>query len=380
MSKNTKVVLWVVVVVLILWGGYKLVKAPTTTPASGEPVTIGFQGPLTGDLANIGANARAAVEIALEEINAAGGVNGQPLKVIFEDDQCNAAGGSKAGSKLINVDKVPTILGSVCSPATLSLAPIAEQAKVSVLAYCSTAPTITAAGDYIFRDVPSDLFQGDYAANYAYTTLGKRKAAIVYINHDWGVGLKKAFGDAFKKLGGEVVLEEGYAPDSKDLRSQMTKVKASGADLLYFPGFPDGTIAALKQTKELGLTITTLGADAWDDGKVWSELGAAGEGALFTVVGTNANDSFKAKMKAKVGSDEIIYCSNYAYDGLKILAQALNTTSGKGGEALKDALYKTQYKNGVASASIAFDQNGDPTTFNYLVKVVKNGKSEPLVK
>ncbi len=373
MSKNAKAIVWIVVAIVVVGGTY--LYSTRTQQASGEPVTIGFTGPLSGDLANLGMNARAAVEIAVDEVNAAGGIKGQPLKVIYEDDQCNAANGSKAGSKLINSDGVQVILGGACSPSTLAIGPLANQAKVAELAYCSTAPTVTGAGDYVFRDVPSDLFQGDFAAKYAYTTLGKRKAAIVYINHDWGVGLRKAFGDAFKKLGGEVVLEEGYAPASKDLRSQMTKVKASGADLLYFPGFTDGSIAGLKQAKELGLNISILGADAWDDGKLWSELGAAGEGSMFTLVGTNSSDSFKAKMKEKLKSDEIIYCSNYAYDGLKILAQAMNA-AGTNGEAVKNQLYKTKYTGGVASETIEFDANGDPTTYNYIVKVVRGGKSE----
>lgn len=370
---------WIIAAIIIIGGIFffaKTAKAPEAPKATG-PVTIGFTGPLTGDLANIGQNVKAAVEIAVEEVNQAGGIEGRPLQVIYEDDQCNGTGGTNAANKLINVDKVPVILGSTCSPAMLAFAPIAEKAKVVALGYCTTAPKITDAGDYIFRDVPSDLFQADFAAKYIYGTLGKTKAAIVYLNNDWGLGLKKSFGEAFVALGGAVVLEEGYDPTSKDLRTQMAKVKSSGADILYFPGFTDGTIAGLKQAKAIGLKQTIFGADAWDDNKIWSELGAAGDGAMFTVVGTNSNDSFKAKMKEKIGSDSIIYCSNYAYDGIKIIAKVMSEV-GVDSTKIKDTLYGTVYEGGVSSPKIQFDKNGDPVGASYVIKVVKGGKAEAL--
>lgn len=342
---------------------------------SKEPVKIGFSGPLTGDLANIGLNAQAAVQVAVADVNAMGGIQGRPLEVVFEDDQCMGAKASTAVSKLINVDKVVAVLGSVCSSATLAFAPMAEQAKTVVMSYCSTSPKITSSGDYIFRDVPSDLFQADFAADYAFNKLGKKKAAIVYVNNDWGVGLRDSFETAFGKLGGKVLLAEGYAPEAKDLRAQMTKVKASEADLLYFPGFTDGTIAGLKQAQELGITATIFGADAWDDTKIWKEAGTAGDGAMFTVLGSNPSDDFKAKMKAKLGNDEIIYCSNYAYDGLRVLAQAMNTV-GTDATSLKDELYKIKYEGGVSSKVVAFDGNGDPVEASYIVKKAMNGKAE----
>lgn len=363
----------VVVVVLIVWGLTSFSGGAKET----GPIKIGFAGPLTGDLANIGVNVKAAVEIAVEEVNEAGGINGRPIEVVYEDDQCTGAGGANVANKLINVDKVPVILGSTCSPAMLSLAPIAEQNKVVTLGYCATAPKITEAGDYIFRDVPSDLFQANYAAKYAYNTLGKKKAAIVYLNNDWGVGLKDAFTASFSSLGGEVISAEAYEPTSTDLRSQLTKVKASTADLLYFPGFTDGTIAGIKQARTLKLTQAILGADAWDDNKVWDSLGSQGDGAMYTRVKTNPNDSFRVKMKEKIGNDSIVYCSNFAYDGIKIFAQAMSEV-GTDSTKIKDALYQMTYTGGVSSPTIKFDKNGDPTEAEYTIQIIRNGKAETL--
>lgn len=359
------------VVIIVIGGIYVLQNKPR--PASGEGIKVGFVGPLSGDLANIGANARAAVEIAVEEINAAGGIYGRPIAMIYEDGGCTGSVAVHAGNKLLNVDKVRAIIGGTCSSETLAMAPLAEAAKVPVISYCSTAATITNAGDYIFRTVPSDNFQADFAAKYTYNALGKRKAAVVYINNDWGAGIQAAFRQSFTGLGGTIVMNEGYAPTSKDLRSQMAKVKASGADLLYFAGFTDGTIAGLRQAKELGITATIFGADAWDDTKIWQDLGANGDGAMFTIVSTKGGRDFERKMTEKLGDDSIIYCSNYAYDSVKILADAMRRAGVDDPEALKNALYTTVYRGGVASDRIAFDTNGDPTVANYVIKVVQNG-------
>lgn len=378
MTTTGKTILWIIIAIVIIG----LIIGFTRTPKvderamNTEPIKIGFTGPLTGDLGNIGENAKAAVEIAVEEVNSSGGINGRMLEVIYEDDKCNGADGVKAANKLINVDGVSAILGSTCSPATLSFAPIAEQAKTPVLSYCSTAPKISEAGDYIFRDVPSDLFQADYAAKYLYNNQGKRKVAIININNDWGIGLRKAFADSFKALGGEIVLEESYESTSVDLRTQMAKVKSSKADTLYFPSFTNGAISGLKQAKALGLTQTIFGADAWDDNKIWEELGTAGEGAMYTLVGTNPNESFKTKMKEKLGNDSIIYCSNYAYDGVKVLASAMSK-AGTDKVAIKDELYKVRYEGGVSSPLIEFDINGDPKGAIYGINAVSNGKAAP---
>ncbi|MDD4989438.1 MAG: ABC transporter substrate-binding protein [Candidatus Pacebacteria bacterium] len=379
MNKRGNAVVWVIIFVLVIIGvWYFAGRTPATnTTTSTGPITIGFTGPLSGDLANVGENAKAAVEVAVSEVNAAGGINGRPLNVIYEDDKCAGPEAVSAAQKLINIDKVPVILGSTCSPATLAIAPIAEQAKVVALSYCSTAPKISDSGDYIFRDVPSDLFQAKYAAQYAYNTLKKTKVAIVYINNDWGIGLNKAFSDAFTALGGTVVSSEAYAPDSKDLRSQITKVKASTADLFYFPSFTDGAISGIKQARVLGLKQPILAADSWDDNKIWDTLGADGNGAMYTRVKTNSSDAFKASMKAKLGNDSIVYCSNFAYDGIKILAQVMSQV-GTDSTKIKDALYNVNYTGGVSNQTIKFDQNGDPVGADYNVLVVKNAKAEVL--
>jgi branched-chain amino acid transport system substrate-binding protein len=373
MNKTGKIIVWVVVIILVIWGISLLSKKNDLS--SGEPIKIGFLGPLTGDLGNIGQNAQAAVSIAVDEINNKGGVLGKRLEVVYEDDGCNGATGANAISKLINTDKVVAVLGGLCSGATLGEAPIAEAAKIPQLAYASTNPTISQAGDYIFRDVPSDNFQAKFVAQYL-MKIGKKNVALLTAKDDYGDGLNKAFTEAFVGNGSTIVMNDSFDPSAKDFRTQLTKIKAKNPDAVYFVGYTTTTIPALKQAHDLGIKTLFFGADGWDDTKIWNELGTLGDGAMYTIIGTNSSDAFKAAMKAKLGKDDLIYASNYAYDGLKIIANAINKAGSANGIAIKDAMYKTNYTNGVSAKEIKFDSNGDPTSAMYTIKIVKDGKAE----
>lgn len=338
------------------------------------PITLGFVAPLTGDAASLGLNAKAAVEVAVSEINAAGGVNGRQINVIYEDGKCTGTDANNAGNKLINVDKVPAIIGGLCSPETLAIAPLANDSKTVLLSACSSAPKVTEAGDYVFRDYPSDTYQGAYAANYIKDTLGKSKVAILYVKNDWGVGISQVFKEKFTEMGGAIVAEEGHEMSTHDVRSQLTKIKAAKPDAVYFLSFTDTAIAGLKQAKELGLSIPMFGGDGWDDPRLWSEVGVAGEGAMYTAVAAARNNVIKAKLLAKTGSEEVLTCSPTAYDAAYILAEAIKV-AGTNGEAIKNELYKIEYKGGVSADVVKFDANGDPMTANYVVKVARDGKA-----
>lgn len=340
-------------------------------------VTIGFIGPLTGDTANIGQNAKAAVEIAVDEVNASGGVDGKELRVIYEDGKCDGKSANLAAAKLINVDHAPLILGGACSGETGGFTDLAEQNKRVVLSYCSSAPKITQGGDYIFRDYPSDTFQGKFAAEYAYTRLKKQNAAVFYIQTEWGTGVKDVFVKEFKNLGGTIVLEEGHANTQRDFRTSIAKLKTSNTDIIYFLGNTEDSAAALKQFKENNINLPILGGDVWDDETLIKLSGPAAEGIQYSKVFAPLNDSFKAKMKEKLGKDEITICSPQAYDAVKITTNVLKD-AGTDPEKIKNALYRVKSYRGVSNDNISFDQNGDLLSANFEVKEVRNGKSETI--
>jgi branched-chain amino acid transport system substrate-binding protein len=359
---------WIILVIIVI----VLIAVFSGNKGSDEtgPIKIGFTGPLSGEVASYGENARTAVEIAVEEINAQGGIDGRPLEVIYEDDVCNGSDAASAAQKLVNVDGVSIALSSVCSPAVLGSAPVFEDAGVVQFAYCATAPSISDAGEYIFRNVPSDSFQTKKAADYIVNELGKKKVAVVYVKNDWGVGLDEAIKSSLEELGGEVVVSESYEPASTDLRSQLTKVKDSDAEVLYFAGFPDGTTIGVRQINELGIDLPIVGADAWDSPKLWEDLGGLGDGYVFFASKTNSTDEFKTKMKERVGSDELIYCSNYAYDAIYYIAQAIEAV-GNDSDKLKNYLNKTTFNGKVSQPVLKFDENGDPKDAVYVLKRVE---------
>ncbi len=367
-TKKSMKWLWGIVVIIAII----ILALASSKPKETGPIKIGFIAPLTGDAASLGQNSRAAVEISVKEINDAGGINGRPLEIIYEDGQCSGKPASDAANKLINIDKVPVIIGGLCSGETSSFTDAAEKSKTVVLSYCSSAPALTFAGDYIFRNYPSDSYQGSFAADYIYNKLGKRNVAVLYVNTDYGVGIKDVFDKKFKELGGNLLDEESFKQNSSDLRTELTKIKSVKPELVYFIGYTEETIPGIKQAKDLGINVPYFGADAWGDSKIWSTLGSLAEGDMYTMVYTPLNDAFKSNMLAKIGNNEITVCTPQAYDAVKIIAQII-TKVGTNSEAIKNELYKTEYKGGVSAPDIKFDSNGD-VNIPYVLKTVKDGK------
>lgn len=172
--------------------------ASTTKPATGEAIKIGAILPLTGDGAAYGVPLQKVAQIAIDKVNKEGGIDGKKLEFIWEDGKCNGKDAASAVQKLINVDKVKIIYGGFCSSETLGIAPIAEQAHVVVLSPGSSSPDITNAGDYIFRNYPSDSSQGAILAEVA-KGLGLKKIGMLTEQQDYTVGIQKAFKAAFEK-------------------------------------------------------------------------------------------------------------------------------------------------------------------------------------
>lgn len=342
----------------------------TKEPQIEKTIQLGWLGPLTGDAASTGRDALIASEMAVEEINTTGGLNGRKIELIVEDGGCDAKTASQAGSKLINIDKVPVIIGGKCSGETMSIAPMAEENHVVLFSGCSTAQSITYAGDYVFRSAPSDAFQGKFSAEYAYKKLGKRKTAILAVLGDFGSGIKESFAQKFEQLGGQIVLVQDYAQDSRDLRAELTKIKSTDADLIYFIGYTASTISGLKQAQELGISLPFLGGDSWDDAKIHENDFA--EGIMYAVTTSNVSEAWKDKLEEK-GAHATV-CAPGAYNNVKIIADIIKKV-GTDPSAIKDELYKIKDYQGV-NGMITIDENGDLERAQYSVKIVKNGKSE----
>ncbi|TSC55684.1 MAG: branched-chain amino acid transport system substrate-binding protein, partial [Parcubacteria group bacterium Greene0416_79] len=320
-------------------------------------------------LSSVGTVARAATELAVEEVNAAGGVNGRILEAVYEDGKCSPSDANSAAQKLLNIDKVSAIIGGLCSSETSAFAPQAMQSKTITITYCSSAPSLTKTGKYFFRTYPVDTFQGKFAAEYGYNTLGARKIAILYHISDWGTGLKDVFTQRFTELGGEIVATEGTPQEARDYRTQLTKLRAAKADYLYTPVYVDGGIAMIGQAKELKITTKILGGDTFDDPKLQKEVSGKAD-ILYTISVVSPSEAFKTKVLAKTGGEQVPICAPNAYDAVKVLSKAIATV-GLDADLLEAEIRKTDYTG--ESGKITFDENGNLTNASYLVKRIENG-------
>ncbi len=375
--KNKNILWWglggIIVIGLVVWtiiGIKGLSNNSVVSQNSPEPIKIGFIGPLTGGASSFGVSARAAIQVSVSEVNQAGGINGRPIKMIYEDGQCNAKDAVNAARKLININHVSAILGGVCSTETSAFVNIAMKNKTIVFSPCSSAPSLSNSGKYFFRDYPSDSYQGSYAANYAYNKLGARRVAILYHISAYGTGIKDVFVKRFKELGGTILDIEGVPQTTIDYRSQLTKIKELNPDLIYSPMYPGGSIAALTQANQLGIKTTFLGADGWGDLNLQKKVSGKGKFLYTSVSSPNLSKNLKQKILAVSGETGIPACSTQAYSAVQILANALKQV-GTNPNKLAKALHTTNY-NGV-SGHISFDKNGDLTNAKYVIKQIKNG-------
>jgi len=383
MNKTTKtilglVILIIIVLVIYLGIGKKTTQVPAPTiqtqptPTTKEPIKIGLLAPLTGEAASWGQNSLAGVTLAVKEINDKGGINGRKIEIVAEDDRCSAEG-VNAINKLINIDKVIGILGPICSASGGPSLPIAQNSGVPVVIIAASAPHLTKIGDYIFRVYPSDAFQGRVAADFIFNKLSKKKVAIVYVKNDWGEGIKEVFKTRFKELKGEIVYEDGVLQDQKDFKTEITKVKSSGAETLYLLVYPNVGIIFIKQMKEMNLNIPVVGPTVFGE-EVFTKSEIS-EGVFHTAPKVNIPEDFKSKIKSLPGFEnlQISIAAPLGYDAAKVLFLAIEK-AGLDKQKIKEALKTTSYQ-GISNSLIEFDENGDLKNPAFDVKIIKNKQS-----
>ncbi|MBT3405754.1 ABC transporter substrate-binding protein [Candidatus Woesearchaeota archaeon] len=322
-----------------------------------DAIKIGFIGPLTGGASMWGTNAREGVLLAAEEINAEGGVHGRPIELIFEDSKAEPKEATNAMNKLVNVDKVQAIVGAIASSCTLAIAPMAEVSKVVLLSPGSSNPRVSEAGEYVFRDWPSDALQGVKLADYAYKTASYRTVAISYVNNDYGVGVKDAFTNSFEALGGKIVGVESHEQDATDQRSELSKLKATNPDALFFPGYPVDAAHGVKQAREMGWNVPVFGPEIFEDPSVIEIAGDSVEGVAYTRPLVETSSSFATAYENKFDREPGIVADN-AYDALKLIVESMKLV-GTSGEQIKNGLHVVGQNYRGASGTITFDSNGD---------------------
>jgi branched-chain amino acid transport system substrate-binding protein len=347
--------------------------------AAAATIKIGEVDPLTGGVSQFGIGCHQGFVLAFEQINAEGGILGQKVELVTEDDQSKPGQSATAVRKLITQDKVVAILGDATSSATLEAAPIAQSDKIPMITPTATNPRITEAGDFIFRVCFLDEFQGRVLARFAREKLKAEKVfTLTDVKQDYSVDLLKFFKEEFTKLGGRIVGEQSYATGDTDFRAQLTPIRAVKPDAVYVPGYYQEVALIVRQGRQIGLTMPFIGCDGWANQALLAIGGKAMEGCFFTNHFSPNDQSpivqgFVTKYREKYGVLPDTF-SALGYDAARLLSDAIQRAGSSNSQAVRDALSKTAGFQGV-TGQISLDANRNASKPG-LVVTVKEGKFE----
>ncbi len=318
---------------------------------------------MSGGTATFGQETYNGMKMAIDELNAKKDIN---IKAVLEDEKSEPADAANAVRKLVNVDKVDVVLGSVASSNTSAAAPIAQAAKVPLLSPASTNVKVTEVGDYISRICFVDDFQGFAMAKFAVEDLKTKTAAIVTdSSSDYSQGLAASFKDTFQKLGGKVVVEVSYSQKDQDFSSQLTKIRTKKPDIIFVPGYYTEVGNMIRQAKNLKITSKFMGGDGWSSPKLFELAGDAIVGNYFAAHFSDQDPDPKVQNFVKgyqkkfgaVPSD----MSALGYDSVFVVADAVKRSGNKvDKEALKNAINATKGFVGV-TGTISLDAKRNAT-------------------
>jgi branched-chain amino acid transport system substrate-binding protein len=342
-----------------------------------QDIKIGVILPLTGSLSKYGEWSQTAMEIAKDEINTSGGIDGKKIELIIEDSKSDPKEAVASFRKLVNIHKVPVIVGLIGSSEVLASAPVANETKTVLFSTMGASPEITEAGDYVFRERVSGTLEVVEIAKIAYNKLGLRHMAVLYINTDYGISYKDIFVQKFQELGGEIQLVESFDQGETDFRTFLSKLKGiNHLDGVYLPTHITEGANILKQAKEIGLKTQFLASNAIEGPELIQIARDAAEGVIYTAPSYDPNSSdahirkFDDEFFKRTGLHSEMFGA-HAYDALKIIAMVIEK-AGYNANSIKNELYRVKNYIGVSGVT-TIDVNGDVIK-PIAIKKVENGK------
>jgi branched-chain amino acid transport system substrate-binding protein len=342
-------------------------------------VRIGFFMSMTGRDASFGEASLNGARLAVDSLNAAGGVLGRPVELVVEDDRSLAGESATAVKKLISRDRVVALVGECSSARTLEAAPIAQASGIPLVSPASTSPRVTQVGDAIFRVCFIDPFQGDVIATFARQRLGLHRAALlVDSTAPYSVGLADYFSRRFVALGGEIVASQKYSGADSDFRAQLTAIRAEHPDALFLPGYYVAAGLVARQARDLGLHATLLGGDGFEAPQLLEIGGDALEGAYysthFAVENTGSlSRSFVEAYRRSHGVPPNGLAA-LTYDAVRLIADAISRAGTTERAALRRALSSTRDFPGVTGlTTINAQRDADKDA---AIITVRNGRLE----
>jgi len=347
-----------------------------TSTGDATEIVIGEYASLTGDTASFGQSSHKGTQMAIDEINAAGGLLGKKVKLITEDDQSKAGEAATVARKLISRDRVVALLGEVASSKSLEAAPIAQQSKIPMISPASTNPKVTEVGDYVFRICFIDPFQGTVMSKFALGKGWKKVAILTDVKQDYSVGLSQFFKEHFTKNGGTIVTEQSYSSRDTDFSAQLTSIRGAAPEAILASGYYTEAGLIAKQSRQLGLTVPLLGGDGWDSPSLVEVGGTAMEGNFFSNHFSPEDQSpvvrdflKKVREKFKVEGDAMMALG---YDSAMLLADAIKRAGTTESAKLRDAIAATKDFAGVTGTITINEQRN--ATKPAVILTIKDGK------
>ncbi|MBO8141507.1 MAG: ABC transporter substrate-binding protein [Firmicutes bacterium] len=358
-----------------------LLLTAAAAPSWAQEIVVGLNAELTGSIPVVGQSSRNGAQLAVDEINASGGleVGGRryTIRLIVEDNEDDAASAVAATTKLITQDRVVAVIGPNASRNAIPAAQIAESMRTPLISPWSTNPATTQGKQYVFRACFIDDFQGRVLAAFAREQLGAQTAAVLFdIASEYNKGLAEVFRASFEALGGRVVAWETYTTGDRDFSSQLTNIRAANPDVLLLPNYYSEVPLQVQQAQRLGITATVIGGDSWGAAELLELAGSTMEGMFFTThyapdIATPKARQFIEAYRARYGAtpDDVAALS---YDALHMLFQALVQAGRVDREAVRDALASLEDFYGV-TGSMRFEGTGDPVKSAVVIQI-RDGK------
>ena len=336
-----------------------------------DTIKIGLNLELTGGVASYGSSEAQGIELAIEEINKEGGVDGKKFEVVKVDNKSESSEATSAAIKLTTKDKVVAIIGAATSGNTIAQAEIANKNKTVLISPSGTSPLVTVnekgiLNEFVFRTSFIDPFQGTVAANFAANDLKVKNVAIYTDNaSDYSKGLAASFKKDFEAAGGKIVSEESYVAKDSDFRSTLTRIKSANPEFIFIPGYYEEVGLIVKQAREMGIDVPLMGADGWDSPTL---IDLAGKTALNNTFTTNHYSSedpdetiqnFNKKFADKYNGKSPDSFNALGYDTVYLLADAIKRAGSLDSTKIKEALEQTK-DLGLVTGAYTVDENHHP--------------------
>jgi branched-chain amino acid transport system substrate-binding protein len=353
-----------------------------------DTIKIGLIAELTGDVPAVGASCKNAAEMAVKEINDAGGLDlmGKKYKVnlYIEDNAGKADQSASAAQKLIAQQNVLAIVGPNASRYAIPATEIAESAKVALITPWSTTPKTTldsktgASKKYAFRACFTDPFQGRVVAKFVLDNLKLKKAAVLYdVASEYNKGIAEVFKETFEKSGGQIVAFETYTTNDKDFSAQLTKIKKAEPSVIFLPNYYSEVPLQIQQAKRLGISVPFVGSDSWGSSELVKLCGTDCENYYFSThyAADNATPTAKKfieNYKKAYGNipDDV---AALTFDSFGLLSQAIKNGNKPDRQSVRDSLARIPNYQGVTGNMQFREGSGDPIKSAVMLQI-KNGK------